>query len=88
MGEEDEKMKDLEVAYKFSSKNKLMLEKDTKCGCFYCLEIFQPSEIVEWIDDSPETAECPYCSIDAVIGESSGYPITKEFLEKMHNKWF
>ena len=24
---------------------------------------------------------CPYCGIDSVIGESSGYPITREFME-------
>ena len=66
-----------------------MLENDKKCGCFYCLEIFDPAEIEEWITcDRGDTAMCPYCSVDAVIGESSGYPITKEFLEKMNRYWF
>lgn len=61
---------------------------DSSCGCFYCLTIFSPSEIVEWIQDEKETAVCPYCGIDSVIGESAGYPITKEFLEKMQKYWF
>ncbi len=34
------------------------------------------------------TAICPYCGIDSVIGESSGYPINKDFLEMMRKHWF
>jgi acetone carboxylase gamma subunit len=60
---------------------------------FYCLEIYSPSEINEWIVadndcDRYGTAICPYCGIDSVIGESSGYPITKDFLTKMNRYWF
>ncbi len=62
------------------------------CGCFYCLETFPPSEIEEWTDqdfeDKEETALCPKCGIDSVIGSASGFPITKEFLLRMHNHWF
>jgi hypothetical protein len=76
-------------AHKYSANNKRLLLKNMKCGCFFCLKIFSPTEITDWIeDDTDETALCPYCSIDAVIGESSGFPITKEFLEKMHEHWF
>ena len=76
-------------AHRFSSNNKEMLKKDDKCGCFYCLNIFSPSDIEEWLDcDIGHTALCPYCGIDSVIGESSGYPITKEFLKKMQDRWF
>ena len=34
------------------------------------------------------TALCPFCEIDSVMGESCGYPITREFLEKMNEFWF
>lgn len=68
-------------AHKYSDHHREKLEKDKQCGCFYCLSIFSPKEIDEWID-AEKTALCPYCSIDSVIGESSGYPITKEFLKK------
>lgn len=81
-------MEDLLKVYKFSYQNKTKLENDTICGCFQCLEIYHPDEINDWMDDSTDTAVCPYCSIDAVIGESSGYPITKEFLEKMNKEFF
>ena len=43
------------------------LEKDCKCGCFYCLKIFNPSVIDGWWDHE-DTAVCPYCRIDSVIG--------------------
>lgn len=63
------------------------------CGCFYCLATFPPPEIEEWVDvneASPEgdTALCPRCGIDSVIGSESGYPITPEFLSTMRQHWF
>jgi len=64
------------------------LENDNVCGCYYCETIFAPSEITEWCRESlrgeARTAICPHCGIDTVIGESSGYPITPEFLKSMH----
>lgn len=81
-------MKDYIKAHEFSSHHKEQLLKEHKCGCFYCLEIFDPKEIVEWVDVKSDIALCPYCEIDSVIGESSGYPITKEFLKKMKDYWF
>ena len=65
-------MTDYIEAHKFSSNNKEALQNDKKCGCFYCLKIFDPKEINFWIKDNTETAVCPYCCIDSVIGESSG----------------
>ena len=80
---------ELEKAHKFSFENKEALLKDKVCGCFYCLEIFDPKEIEIWLHDkNGETAVCPYCGIDAVIGESSGFPITKDFLRKMSHYYF
>lgn len=56
---------------------------------FLLLENFSPKETKEWWEDEPElTAVCPYCAIDSIIGESIAYPLTKEFLKKMHQKWF
>lgn len=82
---------DCYIAHKFSSKHRTELEKDKVCGCFDCLRIFSPSEIEEWVPETPDgecvTAVCPYCGDDSIIGESSGYPITKEFLKKMHDRW-
>ena len=84
---------DVIEAHRYSSDNKPALLKDSRCGCFYCLKIFDPKEIKEYLDDDNEldqygTAECPYCGIDSVIPESSGYPITEEFLKRMYRCWF
>ncbi|GGE85710.1 cytoplasmic protein [Priestia taiwanensis] len=77
----------LDKAHRFSSHHRNELEKDTLCGCFYCLNIYSPREIKEWCDNE-KTAICPHCGIDSVIGESSGLPITELFLKEMHKVWF
>lgn len=61
------------------------------CGCFYCCAIFAPAAIDEWIDEwegTGQTALCPRCGIDSVIGSESGYPVTREFLKQMKTYWF
>jgi hypothetical protein len=64
-----------------------ILESDT-CGCFYCVTIFHPKDINKWTDDE-QTALCPNCGIDSVIGEKSGYPITDlDYLKQMNSYWF
>lgn len=84
---------DYNMAHAYSNNHKPELEKDSICGCFYCLKIFKPSEIKEWLVEDNDcdrrgTAICPYCGIDSVIGGSSGFPITEEFLSEMHSTWF
>jgi hypothetical protein len=74
-------------AHEWSSWHRETLSESNVCGCFYCLEVFHPSEIEEWTDDD-DTALCPKCGIDSIIGSISGYPIEREFLKKMHDYWF
>jgi hypothetical protein len=62
-----------------------------RCGCFHCLAVFEPDEIEDWVDErsgDDVTALCPRCGVDSVIGSTSGYPITKEFLREMKLHWF
>lgn len=69
--------------------NRLALQRSKSCGCFYCLSVYSPSEIAEWVEDQGgDTAICPHCGIDSVIPGESGYPLTKEFLQKMNEHWF
>ena len=79
---------DVKEAHKFCWHNRGDLEQSGVCGCFYCRKIYSPKEINTWIDDGGVTALCPYCWIDSVISERSGYPITKEFLSAMNEYWF
>lgn len=80
---------DILRAHKYSSNHRSSIIEDKQCGCFYCLEIFSPTEIFSWIDDAEDdTALCPYCGIDSVIGQGSGFPITVNFLKEMKSYWF
>ncbi len=81
-------MEDYIAAHEFSFNNKPQLDEEQICGCFFCGTIFCSSEITEYLRDPLGTAVCPYCGIDSVIGESSGYPITADFLTKMQSYWF
>ncbi len=83
----------LRKAHDACSNHKPELEWAQPCGCFSCKRLYKSSEITEWIiADNPAdrrgTALCPYCGIDSVIGESSGFPITEEFLTAMNDYWF
>ncbi len=80
-------MKAIEEASKYSIRNRKQVENSSICGCYYCLKIFKPKEINDWIDNDT-TAMCPYCDIDSVLGNASGYEITEEALEELHKYWF
>jgi hypothetical protein len=67
--------------------NREELSQSSLCGCFYCLAIYAPAEITEWVGEE-KTAMCAKCGIDSVIGAASGYPITVEFLKRMKDHWF
>ncbi|WP_173391538.1 cytoplasmic protein [Rhodopirellula baltica] len=82
---------DLITAHKHSSNHRDEIVRSDTCGCFYCMAVFQASEITEWIDEVDgvdTTAMCPSCGIDSVIGSAAGYPITADFLRAMHGHWF
>ncbi len=74
-------------AHSLCTRNREMLLNRDKCGCFYCLSIYDPAEIKDWTDDG-KTALCPCCGIDSVIYETEQYPLTTEFLKEMHDYWF
>lgn len=69
-------------AHQFSSLHRRQVEASAVCGCFYCLSMFAPSEVTDWVDDD-QTALCPRCNIDAVIGSASGVPLSEDFLSSM-----
>ncbi len=87
-------------AHAHCNHNRAELARSARCGCFYCLAVYNPNEIARWVDpphDTPyvgvysdigRTALCARCGIDAVLAEESGYPLTVVFLDAMHNRWF
>jgi hypothetical protein len=89
----------IRAAHKHCSNHRDEIMGSDTCGCFYCLRIFEPSEITTWaggyIDENGRDtsgaepfALCPGCRIDSVVGSASGLPITKEFLTEMRRYWF
>lgn len=78
----------LKKIHKYSYANKEEIIKSLFVGCFYCLRIFNPNEINEWVIDKPnQTALCPFCGIDSVIGDYY-IKITKELLIELYNYSF
>lgn len=76
------------LAHKHSIRHLAEIKASERCGCFYCCSVFDVAEIKDWCDDG-ETALCPVCRIDAVIGEASGFPVTSlRFLQEMKSYWF
>lgn len=77
------------AAHRHASHHKAEVRGSRLCGCFYCLETFPPSDIAEWVGRPADTALCPKCGIDSVIGSRSGYPVgDRGFLRRMCERWF
>lgn len=82
---------ELEVAHKHSIFHHAELQKSKVCGCFYCFHVFEPREILDWVDEENvrgATALCPKCGIDSVIGSYSGYPVSDLAFLKAINAYY
>ena len=81
-----------EMAFKsarvHASRHRDQIERSESAGCFHCEVTFPASAISEWIDEA-ETALCPVCGTDSVIGDASGVPVLEApFMAAMHGFWF
>jgi hypothetical protein len=83
---------ELLAAHDHSSSHRAEVLASVRCGCFYCCANFRPDEILEWTDEDKDrqgqTAICPRCGIDAVIGDKSGVDVSHDFLVRMNEYWF
>lgn len=73
------------AAREHASRHRIELEAGDLCGCFFCFRTFPPAAIKAWIDAN-RTALCPFCGIDAVLGNAQR--IDNGFLRKMHQHHF
>lgn len=79
----------LRAAHKASFQNEQVMNESTMCGCFFCCRVYPVAEVVNWRPDREGlTAICPYCWVDSVIPNASGWPLTDKFLAKMRRRWF
>jgi hypothetical protein len=74
-------------AHKHASKNRAEVQASGRCGCYFCFRTFPPSLITSWID-ADQTALCPSCGVDSVLGSNSSHRLDEGFLRKMHLHWF
>lgn len=88
---------DQESLHKFCTNNRGRLLAVQRAGCFYCCAIFEPREILDWVDgrqvetgstQDGVTALCPRCGIDAVLPELPGSQISEALLREMRAHWF
>ena len=79
----------LEGAHEHSFQNRPEIEASETCFCFFCRESFSGKDVTYWIpDDDGDTAVCPFCPVDSVIGSASGLPVDDpKFVAAMHNYW-
>ena len=75
-------------AHKYTYANELELKTPQTCVCIYCQTTFDSMEIQDYTNDYPGTALCPYCGIDTVIGEYSGYHLDDTFKQDMYDYFF
>jgi hypothetical protein len=59
--------------------------------CYYCFSEFPPSAITDWCDGGDgdalgQTAICPHCSVDAVVGFNG--PVDASWVKAAHDRGF
>ena len=92
-------MNNLLAAYRHTFNNWVEIESSEICGCCNCMQSFPSSAIVAWVGldmdnmNDPEavnkqTALCPKCGSESVIGDKSGFAINPQFLGRMNEAWF
>lgn len=82
----------LNACHSHSSSNRKEIESSSTCYCFFCRGSYPSRDVQEWSSPrgsrTEDTALCPLCGIDSVIGDASGYEMTPAFLRAMHDFWF
>lgn len=74
-------------AHKHSYKHRIEIEASARCGCFSCFKFFPTASIKSWIDGN-QTALCPLCGVDTILGSASRFTLDETFLRRMHTHLF
>ena len=75
------------AAHKHSTRHRAEIEASTRCACFFCFRTFASTDIKAWTDAN-QTALCPACGVDSVIGSASKHRLDDAFLRGMHTHFF
>ncbi len=81
----------LEAAHVHCFENGPEVRASSRVGCIACARNFEASLVTEiklLSRENEETAFCPVCSFDTIIGDASGYPVENaDFLIAMSQKY-
>jgi hypothetical protein len=77
----------LVAAHKHSTRHRVEVESSPSCACFFCFRKFPSSTIKAWVDTN-QTALCPSCGVDSVIGSAASVRLDDAFLRKLHQHFF
>lgn len=61
------------------------MDDSRRCGCYCCARTF-PATAVETCAGGD--AICPNCGIDSVLPDAAGFPLDRDFLLAMRQRWF
>lgn len=75
------------AARKHASNHRAEIEASPRCACFFCFRTFANTEIKKWTDTN-QTALCPRCGVDSVLGSASNHRLDDTFLRGMHTHFF
>ena len=78
----------LKMLHRQSIGNKARLADANHCGCFSCLSHFAVAKVEYWDDEDDQTAVCPHCGIDSVIGEYEDQRVPDDLLKAMNEEYF
>jgi len=79
-------------AFRHTLNNRAEILASDFCGCYFCFNTFMPSAVRKWYDEidgrivehsEGQTACCPHCHLDGVIGSASGFQVTHDLLEEL-----
>ena len=70
-----------------ASNHRREIEASDRCACFFCFGTFKASDIKSWIDAN-QTALCPRCGVDSVLGSASNQRLDDWFLRGLHTQFF
>ncbi|MES1954185.1 hypothetical protein SAHY_06373 [Salinisphaera hydrothermalis EPR70] len=75
-----------------STQHREQILRSRVLGCFVCVTRFEVSAVDTWWDPDDhgigQTATCPYCGLDTVIGDAMGVELTDDLLSALEGYLF
>lgn len=79
----------LKQVHEHSFKNKEEILRSCKCLCFHCFRTYNSNDVEMFIpeNDGNETALCPLCITDTLIGDASGFELSDQLIDELAYKY-